>query len=99
MSRSSTNPMTPTMMPTLAMSLVSTRPVEEAMAFGGVEIGKSIAMEAHTAMKLIIALVPPRAMNCALLAASGSAMPAATTMRIGIRRAAVALLEMKLERK
>ena len=84
------------MRPTLVMSLVSTMPVADAMAFGGVEMGKSMAMEAHTAMKIIMAEVPPMAMNCALLAASGSAMPLATTMRIGISRAAVAELEMKL---
>ena len=86
-------------MPTLAMSLVSTRPVEAAMAFGGVDIGKHIAMEAQTAMKEIMAFVPPAARNCALLAADGSAMPSATTIRIGISRAAVAELLMKLERK
>ena len=79
------------------MSLVSTMPVAEAMAFGGVEMGKSMAMEAHTAMKIIMAEVPPRARNSALLAASGSAMPLATTMRIGMSRAAVAELEMKLD--
>ena len=83
--------------PTRVMSLVSTMPVADAMAFGGVEIGKSMAMEAHTAMKVIIAEVPPMARNCALLAASGSAMPLATTIRIGMSRAAVAELEMKLE--
>ena len=87
------------MMPTLAISLVSTSPVEDAIAFGGVEIGKSIAMEAQMAMKEIIARVPPRAMKLALFAASGSAIPSATTIRIGMSRAAVALLLMKLERK
>ena len=87
------------MMPTLAICLVSTRPVDAAMAFGGVEIGNSIAMEAQTAMKVIIAWVPPRAKKLSWLAAAGSAIPSATTMRIGIRRAAVAELLMKLERK
>ena len=71
-------------------------PVADAMAFGGVEIGNSMAMEAHTATKMIMAEVPPMARNSALLAAAGSAMPLATTIRIGIRRAAVAELEMKL---
>ena len=48
-------------------------------------------------MKMIMAEVPPMARNWALFAASGSAMPFATTIRIGMRRAAVAELEMKLE--
>ena len=51
----SVKPITPIRMPTLAISLVSTRPVEEEMALGGVEIGKSIARDAHIAMKEIIA--------------------------------------------
>ena len=92
-------PMTPMTIPTRAISLVSTRPVEEAIAFGGVEIGKSMAMLAQVAMKIIIAWVPPNAMNEEWLAAAGSAMPAATTIRIGISRAAVAEFEMKFERK
>ena len=69
------------------------------MAFGGVEIGKSMAMEAHMAMNTIMALEPPSARNWALLAAAGSAIPSATTIRIGISKAAVAELEIKLERK
>ena len=47
--------MIPTMIPILDISLVDTSPVEDAMAFGGVEIGKSIAMDAQTAMNEIIA--------------------------------------------
>ena len=50
-----TKPMIPTMIPILDISLVDTSPVEDAMAFGGVEIGKSIAMDAQTAMNEIIA--------------------------------------------
>ena len=69
------------------------------MAFGGVEIGKHIAIDAHTAMNEIIALVPPRAMKLALFAAAGSAMPCATTINIGISKAAVAELLMKFDRK
>ena len=34
--------------------MVSTRPVEDAIAFGGVEMGKSIAMDAQAAMNTII---------------------------------------------
>ena len=92
-------PTTPMTRPTRAISLVSTRPVEDAIAFGGVEIGKSIAIEAQVAMKIIIAWVPPKAMNEALLGAEGSARPDATTIRIGISRAAVAELLMKFDRK
>ena len=51
--------MTPMIMPTLVISLVETRPVEAAMAFGGVDIGKSMAMDAHIAMKGISAYIPP----------------------------------------
>ena len=93
------NPVAPMIKPTLSMSFVSTRPVEDAMAFGGVEIGKHMAMDAQTATNEIIALVPPSEMNEALLAAAGLAIPSAMTIRIGISRAAVAELLMKLERK
>ena len=92
-------PTKPITIPTLVISLVSTIPVAEAMAFGGVEMGNSMAMEAQTAMKVIMAEVPPMPRNWALLAASGSAIPLATTIRIGISRAAVARLEMKLDRQ
>ena len=71
----------------------------DAMALGGVEIGNSIAIEAHTAMNDIMACVPPKAINEALLEADGSAMPCATTIRIGMSSAAVAELLMKLDRK
>ena len=47
--------MIPIKMPTLAMSLVCTMPVELAMAFGGVEIGRTMAMEAQVATNMIIA--------------------------------------------
>ena len=74
-------------------------PVADAMAFGGVEIGRSIAIEAQVATKMIIAWVPPIERNEALDAADGSSIAVATTMRIGMSRAAVAELLMKLERK
>lgn len=86
-------------MPTFAISLVWTIPVELAMAFGGVDIGRTIAIEAQVATNMIIAWVPPNAVKAALFAAAGSDIPIATTMRIGMRRAAVAELLMKLERK
>ena len=87
------------MIPTLVISLVWTRPVLDAMALGGVDIGNSIAIDAQTAMNEIMACVPPRATNDALLDAAGSAIPSATTIRIGISSAAVAELLMKFERK
>ena len=87
------------MMPTLAISLVWTRPVLDAMAFGGVDMGNNMAIEAQTAMNEIMACVPPNARNDALLVAAGSAIPSATTIRIGMSRAAVAELLIKLERK
>ena len=94
-----TKPITPIRMPTFAMSLVCTIPVELAMALGGVDIGSTIAIEAQVATNIIIAWVPPKVTNAELLAAAGSDIPIATTMRIGISRAAVAELLMKLERK
>lgn len=97
--KANTRPTTPTMIPHLAMSFVSIRPVEHAIAFGGVEIGRHIANEAAVATKMIIAFVPPKATNAALLAAAGSAIAEATTIRIGMRRAAVAELLMKFERR
>lgn len=59
------------------------------MAFGGVEIGSDMAQEAATATPIIIVEVPP-------MLSSELPIPAHTTVRIGIRRAAVAVLEMKL---
>ena len=91
--------MAPTIIPTLAISLVWTSPVLEAMAFGGVEIGNSIAMDAQTAMNDIMACIPPKALNEELLEADGSAIPCATTIRIGMSSAALAELLMKLDRK
>ena len=42
-------------MPTFAISLVWTIPVELAMALGGVDIGRTIAIEAQVATNMIIA--------------------------------------------
>ena len=50
-------------------------------------------------MNTIMAGEPPSDMKEALLAAAGSAMPSATTIRMGISSEAVAELEMKLDRK
>jgi hypothetical protein len=69
-------------------------PVEAARAFGGVETGRHIAMDAQIATPMIIAGTPPRASNSGFPAI---AFP--TTIRIGTTRFADAELEMKLERK
>ena len=71
-------------MPTFAISLVWTIPVELAMALGGVDIGRTIAIEAQVATNMIIAWVPPNAVKAALFAAAGSDIPIATTMRMKI---------------
>ena len=61
------------------------------MAFGGVEIGRHIAELAAMAIPMRTVLVPPRAWSL-------SPIPVQTTARIGTSNAAVAVLEMKLER-
>ena len=72
-------------------------PVECASAFGGVEIGRIMARDAHIATPTINDLRPPRAMNDSLaVGSSRSAVP--TTARIGTMRLAAAEFEMKFER-
>ena len=92
--KANTRPKPPITIPTLSISLVLMRPVENAIALGGVEIGMSIASEAHVATKQIIAFSPPKLANAGL-----AASPEDTAQRIGIRRAAVAELLIKLESK
>ena len=92
--KANTRPNAPITRPTLSISLVLMRPVENAMALGGVEIGINIASEAHVATKQIIAFSPPKFAN-----AGFAESPEDTAQRIGIRRAAVAELLMKLESK
>ena len=65
-------------------------PVEEAMAFGGVEIGRVMASEAAIAVAQSKVFTPP-------ISTRASPMPTPTAQRIGMRRAAVAELLMKLE--
>ena len=77
--------------PDFAISDVLMMPVEEAMAFGGVEMGSVIASEAAIA-------VPKRRQRSPPISRSLSPIPTPTAQRIGMRRAAVAELEMKLER-
>ena len=84
--------MAPITAPALSISLVLIRPVENAMALGGVEIGISIAREAQVATKQIIALSPPKFANDGF-----AESPDDTAQRIGIRSAAVAELLMKFE--
>ena len=62
------------------------------MAFGGVDIGKHIAVDAAMAIPIRTVLVPP-------IPPSLSPIPRQTTARIGTNKAAVAVFEMKLERK
>ena len=61
-------------------------------AFGGVEIGNDIAVEAATAIPISTVEVPP-------ITLSLSPIPAQTTVRIGMSRAAVAVLEIKLDNR
>jgi len=62
------------------------------MALGGVEIGSVMAADAATAIPTRIVELPPMTL-------SFSPMPLQTTERIGISKAAVAVLLIKLERK
>jgi hypothetical protein len=92
--KANTRPIPPITIPTLSISLVLIRPVENAIALGGVEIGINIASEAQVATKQIIAFSPPKLANEGF-----AASPDDTAQRIGIRRAAVAELLMKFESK
>ena len=76
--------MTPTTMPTIAISRVGVVPVEYAIAFGGVEIGRHIPSE------------QPRAMTMAISAALVDTV-VARPMPIGIKRFADAECEMTFE--
>ena len=67
-------------------------PVECAMAFGGVEIGNSIASEQVTATVTISVAAPPIPSKPGV-----PAIPVATAARIGMSRAEAAEWEMKFE--
>ena len=86
----STRPMMPITTPIFIISFCLTRPVEWAMAFGGVLIGKAMATDAATAMPMRTVGVPP-------MLSRDEPMPLHTTARIGTRSAAVAVFEMKLD--
>ena len=80
----------PMMSPTMSMSRVGTKPVELAMALGGVEIGRVMGREVLTATKSSIDVTPPRTARL-----SPKAVP--TKARMGISRLAAEVLEMKVE--
>ena len=81
--------MIPTVIPVLSISFCLTRPVEKAIALGGVEMGRHMALDAARAIPMMTVEVPP-------MAPSLSPIPVQTTARIGTSRAAVAVLLIKL---
>ncbi len=76
-------------MPIFSISFCCTRPVEWAMAFGGVLIGRHIAADAAIAIPIIMTVEPPPP--------SESLMPLHTVAIIGMSNAAVAVFDMKFE--
>ena len=83
--------MIPTIRPILAMSFCFTRFVAKARAFGGVDMGYTMALLEAMATPISTMAVPT-------MGASLSPMALQTTARIGISRAAVAEFEMKFDR-
>ena len=81
---------TPTIIPILLLSFCYTRLVAKARAFGGVEIGRIIALDAAIATPIRTVEVPPITFRLSPIAVH-------TTARIGISKAAVAELDMKFE--
>ena len=86
----STRPSTPMMTPVLIISFCSIIPVAAAIAFGGVEIGRTIPSDEPIATPMRRVETPPRGARLAETAAE-----APTAARIGTRRDAVAVCEMK----
>ena len=82
--------MIPIVRPIFIISFCSTRPVEWAIALGGVEIGNVIATDAATAIPMSTVGVPPMLL-------SESPIPLHTTARIGTSNAAVAVFDMKFD--
>ena len=82
------------MMPTVAICFVVIIPVECAKAFGGVETGRHIAIDAQIATPITRAGIPPKASKDGL---PDIAVP--TVIRIGTTRFAAAEFDMKFERK
>ena len=83
--------MMPMMIPMRAISRCATRFVAYASAFGGVEMGSTMALLDAMATPMRIVDVPPIALRFSPIAVL-------TTTSIGMSRAAVAELEMKFER-
>ena len=75
--------------PMRAISFCFTNPVAKARAFGGVEIGRIIALDAAMATPISTVDVPP-------IGSSLSPIAPQTIAKIGISRAAVAEFEIKL---
>ena len=82
--------MTPMMIPILAISFCCTKPVAKARAFGGVEMGSIMALEAAMATPMRTVGVPP-------IGASLSPIAPQTIARMGISSAAVAEFEIKFD--
>lgn len=82
-------PMTPITIPIFSISFCWIMPVACASAFGGVEIGRIIARDEPIATPMSSVDTPQRGSRFAV-------MLWPTTARIGTRRAAVAVCEMKL---
>ena len=80
----------PMMRPIFIIWFCFTKPVEWAMALGGVLMGRAIATDAATAMPISTVGVPP-------MPSRAEPIPRHTTARIGTNKAAVAVFEMKLE--
>lgn len=86
------------MIPTFIISFCSMKPVECAMALGGVLMGRIIDTEDAIATPTISAEAPPICANAS--PATGSlAIPLATRPRMGASNDAAAECEMKFENK
>ena len=76
--------------PSFTISRCSTRPVEWAMALGGVLMGRHMETEAAMAIPMSTVFTPPMELMESPIALQ-------TTAKMGTKRAAVAVLEIKLE--
>ena len=85
------SPIIPMASPIFIICFCVDKPVEWAIAFGGVLIGRHIAMEAEMATPMRITEAPP-------IPLSDVPIPLHTTANIGTRSAVVAVFEMKFER-
>ena len=76
--------------PMRAISFCLTKPVAKAKAFGGVEMGRIMALEAAMATPMRTVDVPP-------IGSSLSPIAPQTIAKIGMSKAAVAEFEMKFD--